>query len=339
MTRINLYLFGIIEGTWLVILFMSPSVWGIETDELLSGKAFTDPLHRIEMPQKWMEQSVKYKKWATDADLAITLDQQLYPALLPIIQQYARKKKLDIAVQEGTCGISDKNLKNKAVDIAGFCCPPSKTDRMPGLKFHTLGIAAIALLVHSNNPINNISLKQAQQIFQGHLFWWSEMEVSKGVPGPKRIIRVFGRLHCKQRPGHWRLLLDHEDLFSPRMFEISTIADMIAEVAHEPYAIGYETLWMIKRSSWQNNLKILSLNHIPPTDNTQLVTGTYPLYRTYNVTTWESTVNKNQHAQDLVKYLIEHMEQINPKYGFVSVSKLRKAGWTFWDNELIGEPH
>ena len=316
---------------------MNPSIRG--TDELFGGKAFTEPKTGVEMSPKWVKQSIKYKKWAKGAHLAITLDQQLYPALLPIIQRYAKKKKLDIAVQEGTCGISNKGLIGKTVDIAGFCCPPGKTDRLPGIKFHTLGIAAIALLVHAENRIDNVTLKQARQIFQGHTFRWSELEVNKQTPGARRIIRVFGRLHCKQRPGHWRLLLDHEDLFSPRMFEVSTILDMIYEVARNPYAIGYETLWMSKRSPWHSKIKTLSINNITPMNNAQLITGTYPLYRTYNVTTWESASSKNSHAQTLVKYLLKTIEQINPKYGIVSASKLRKAGWIFLENELIGEPH
>ncbi|HHB92578.1 MAG TPA: hypothetical protein ENK59_05125, partial [Thioploca sp.] len=230
----------------LIIYVMLATTTICGADELLAGKAFTDPSKQVDMPQEWLEQPIKYEKWAKGADIAVSLDQQLYPTLLPVIQQYAVQHKIDIAVQEGTCGTSAKALKDKIADIAGFCCPPSETDRLPGVKFHTLGIGALALLVNPKNIVNNLTFEQVQKIFQGIIFRWSD------VNGAKRMIQVLGRLHCKQRPGHWRLILDNEDLFSPRMSEISTIPDMLSEVANNPYAIGYETLLMNDHYQFQS---------------------------------------------------------------------------------------
>ncbi|MFK5969969.1 MAG: substrate-binding domain-containing protein [Candidatus Marithrix sp.] len=311
----------------LIICIMLATTMVCGADELLAGKAFTDPSKQIDMPKEWVEQSIQYEKWAEGADMAISLDQQLYPALLPVIQQYAVQHKIDIAVQEGTCGTSAKALKDKIADIAGFCCPPSETDRLPGVKFHTLGIGALALLINPKNLVNNLTFEQVQKIFQGSIFRWSD------VNGSKRMIQVLGRLHCKQRPGHWRLILDNEDLFSPRMSEISTIPDMISEIANNQYAIGYETLFNQSRSK----TKILSIDSVSPTDSKKLISGDYPLYRTFNITTWE--LKPNVKVQELLKYLIAHMENIDPKYGIVPVQKLRAAGWKFQDNEIIGEPN
>ncbi|MDM8568882.1 substrate-binding domain-containing protein, partial [Thiotrichales bacterium HSG1] len=299
-------------------------------DELLAGKAFTDPTQKVDMPKEWLEQSIEYEQWAKGADLAISLDQQLYPALLPIIKKYGKQNKLDIAVQEGTCGTSAKALKDKIADIAGFCCPPSETDRLTGIKFHTLGIASLVLLIHPENPIDNLTFEQIQKIFQGNFFRWSD------VNGPRKMVQVLGRLHCKQRPGHWRLILDNEDLFSPRMSEVGTIPDMISEVANNPSAIGYETLWMCEHYQSKGKIKVLSVDSVAPTDNEKLLTGEYPLYRTFNITTWE--LKPNAEAQKLTKYLIEHMGDVEAKYGIVPVQKLRAAGWKFKDNEVIGEP-
>ena len=311
------------------IMLATTTAWG--ADELLAGKAFTDPSKLVDMPQEWIDQSVQYEKWAEGADMAVSLDQQLYPALLPIIQQYAKQHKIDIAVQEGTCGTSAKALKDKIADIAGFCCPPSETDRLPGVKFHTLGIGSLALLINPENPVDNLTFEQVQKIFQGNIFRWSD------INGPKRMIQVLGRLHCKQRPGHWRLILDNEDLFSPRMSEISTIPDMISEVANNKYAIGYETLWMNNEYyQSQGKTKILSIDSVSPSDNEKLVNGDYPLYRTFNVTTWE--LKPNVEAQKLLKHLTDYMENIDPKYGIIPVQQLRSAGWKFKDNEVIGEP-
>jgi signal transduction histidine kinase len=70
-------------------------------------------------------------------------------------------------------------LSRKAADIGAFCCAPGITDRLPGLRFHTLGIAAVVLLVHPDNPVDNISIGQAREIFMGETIRWSEREAIK----------------------------------------------------------------------------------------------------------------------------------------------------------------
>jgi len=327
-------------------LFLGSTLWAIsavstadEMGSLVTGNAFSDPTKQVEMPEEWVKKPIEYKEWAEGADLAISLDQQLYPAFLPIIEQYAKEHNIKIGLQEGTCGTSAKALNDKIADIAGFCCPAAESDRMPNLKFHTMGIGALALLVHSKNPIDNITFEQAQDIFQGKLFRWSDVKVDGKSIGLHKNIQVLGRLHCKQRAGHWRLLLDNEDLFSPRMFEVSAIKDMISEVTGNENAIGYETLWMAFSlyKDAEDRVKTLSINGVSPTDKAKLAAGEYPLYRTFHVTTWE-TDDKNEHAQALVDHLISQLDKVDPAFGFVPVSELRKTGWQFHEAELVGEP-
>ena len=56
----------------------------------LAGPAFTDPSGVTDMPAEWKEQPIKYDPSTGEADIVITLDQHIYPALLPSIQKYAR---------------------------------------------------------------------------------------------------------------------------------------------------------------------------------------------------------------------------------------------------------
>ncbi len=100
------------------------------------------------------------------------------------------------------------------------------------------GMAALALLAHPDNPIEDISLDMARDIFQGKLNYWKKLGIAPNALGWDRIIRPVARPHCKVRPGHWRLLLHNEDLFSPRLAEVSTIPDMIAIVALTAHALA-----------------------------------------------------------------------------------------------------
>lgn len=305
--------------------------------EEVTGGAFTDPtLIWRQVPPEWEMQTVRPEPEASEADLAVTVDQQLYPMLLPLIKQYAAEHRVTVAVSNGTCGISAGLLSRKAVDIGGFCCPPGLTDRLPGLRFHTLGVAAIALLVHPDNPLNEVTFGEAQRIFSGEISDWSTLrgDQVKDIPYP---LHAIGRLHCKLRPGHWRLLLDNDDLFSPDLLEVGTIQDMIVSVAADPLAIGYETLWLMQRHQKLGSVKTLSLDGVRPDDRAALASGRYPLYRVYNVTTWEGAAAKSL-AQKLVGYLGEKIDHIDPRFAMVPASQLKRHGWKFKKDELVGEP-
>jgi len=304
----------------------------------LRGPAFSDPFSVQQMPADWEKQSITYDSEAGKADIVITLDQHLYPALLPQIQEYAKEFDKKIVVGEGTCGISAGMLSRKMVDIGGFCCPPGSTDRLPGLSFHTLGISAIAVIVHPDNPIDNITIKEAQQVFTGDIERWSQLKADNGSKGPSMPIQPIGRLHCKLRPGHWRLLLDNQDMFSTSMLEVGSIPDMIHKVALNRNAIGYETLWNLTRYKEKRKVKVLRINGYSPYNQKNVVSGSYPLYRVYNLSTWEGNHVASPDAQKLVEYLFERNERIGESHHIIPVSQLKKAGWKFKDTELIGDP-
>jgi len=292
----------------------------------------------MDMPSSWVQMPIRYDPETGEADIVVNLDQHIYPVLLPLIQQFAKENNIMVVVSEGTCGTAAGLLSRKAADIGGFCCPPDKTDRLPGLRFHTYGIAALAFLVHPGNPIKNISTDDARKIFAGEIFSWEEIESRKGEKGREVLIQPVTRLHCKLRPGHWRLLLDDQDFFSPRIQDVGAIPDMVRNVASNKNAIGFEILWNVERFTDKGMVKPIRLNGISPSDLDALASHKYPLYEVFGLSTWQGEGVENPWAQKLVKYLLEHTGHFSSKYYFVPASQLKKAGWKFSGNELIGEP-
>ena len=308
------------------------------TNGIDENPGFSNPGFVVPMPNAWLKQPIRHPREAQDAHLAITLDRQIYSVLLPIIQQYAQKKQLKILVREGTCGTSANLLIRKQVDMAGYCCPPGASDRLPGLQFYTLGIVSIAILVHSDNPVQNLTLSQVRKIFRGHYFHWSEVEKIPAKGSKRRPIQTVGRLHCKLRPGHWRKLLDNPDLFSPRMGEVNTPQEMIRTIATNTNAVGYETLWNVIRFQEKLRTKSLAINDYLPHDNQALLSLHYPLYRVFNLAIWKGREVEKHSARRLANYLTHIIASLDESLGLVSASRLRQAGWLFQGNELIGEP-
>jgi ABC-type phosphate transport system substrate-binding protein len=303
-------------------------------DDNLKGKPFLYSTETTKMPEEWHKQKIKYEDWAKDADLAVTLDQHMYPVMLPFIEKYAREKGLDIAVKEGTCGISAGMLSKKAVDIAGYCCPPGKIDRLPGLKYHTIGIAPLAIIVHKDNPATNVTDMEVRRLFSGEITNWAEL----GDKSAPMAVRPVARLHCKARPGHWRLILDNEDLFSPDLSEVGSIIDMLINVSTMKGSIGHVATWNIHKHRDEWKVKYLKVNGISPYDGKAMETGRYPFYRPYIVTTWETEGVKNPLSEGLLNYLLKNAGGLDREFGMVPANRLKKAGWKFIDNELVGEP-
>jgi len=325
----------------LVALLAGSLAYAHDGDKDLRGEPFSDPSYRVPMPSDWGKEPITYDLWAEkeDADIAVSLEQDVYNTILPLIRQYAKQTGLKIAVKEGTCGIAAGMLAKKTVDIGGFCCPAGKEDRLPGLKYHTLGIVGKAFFVNPGNPIDSLTAKQLTDIYRGKIYRWSELKTSAGAPGPNLAIRAIARLHCQLRPGHWRLMLDNDKDFGPRMNEVGSVPDMISQVSAHRDALGWEVLVMLERYKDLGPVKPIKVNGVSANDPEAVASLRYPYYRVYNITTWEGKRLENAKARKLVEYLIKEVERLDPaRYGFVSPGKLRKAGWKFSGDELSGEP-
>lgn len=322
----------------LVVVLLSNSLAAGQAFEHSEAPVFSDPEVFSEVEKDWEKKPFKHDSADAGADLVIALGQQSYPIFHALIHKYAEKNKLKIIVKHGTCGITSGRLRKKSADIGAFCCPPAKADRLPGLEFHSLGISPIALIVHPENPLRNITHEQAREVFQGKSTHWTQLDTTETAKF-QHIIKPIARLHCKVRPGHWRSLLKNEDKFSPRLFEVGVIADMISQVSRNTGAIGWEVPLMISYHHKKGSVRMLKIDGHAATDMNYVLSGKYPLYRSYSLTTWKTaSKEKYEITKKLVKYLQQYIENNHKEINYIPPSKLRNAGWKFKDEELIGEP-
>lgn len=313
----------------------APAVLADHTHPHLGAPSFSDPEILNPVSKKWLSKTIKYETADSKADLVVALGQQTYPIFKDLIKEYAKKNKLTIVVKPGTCGITAARLRKKSVDIGAYCCPPAKSDRLPGLEFHSTGISPIALIVHPENPLTNVSSKQARDIFKGQMTRWTDVTDNKEKTF-QQLIKPIARLHCKIRPGHWRGLLKDEDQFSPRLFEVGVIPDMISQVSQNKGSIGWEVPLMVSYHQKRGKVKMLKIDDHPATDLDYVLSGKYPLYRSYSLTTWQKQTNP--HAMKLVRFMQNYIEKKHTEINYLSPSQLKKAGWKFKADELIGEP-
>ena len=113
---------------------------------------------------------------------------------------------------------------------------------------------------------------------------------------------------------------------------------MISQVAINPRAIGYEIPWITRYHKESGSIKFLTINGYSPYNLSGVISTDYPLYRVYSFTTWKGENVENPQAQKLIDYLLQQVDHLDAEYSFIPASALRKAGWKFNNNELVGEP-
>lgn len=305
----------------------------------LKGPPFSDPDQIAQKPESWRQQPIRYRERDRGADVVLLLDQNIYPGLLPLVQEYAKAHQWHVVVHEGTCGPAAEGINHKEVDVGGSCCPANQGDRLPDLRWHTVGISPMAILAHPDDPIEDLSTEQVRDVFRGKLTRWSQLpEMGKNFP-KELLVRPVTRLHCKSRPGHWRLILDNEELFGPRINEVGTILDMVTSVARTRGTLGYVENWQILNDpKHKGTIRTIRINGQSPDDPDAVASGRYPFYWVYNVSTWRGENTANAKAEQLVQHLMDNAGRIDPSFHLIPSSVLKKQGWKFKDDELIGEP-
>ncbi len=160
----------------------------------------------------------------------------------------------------------------------GFvCCELSQAElKNKNLKIYPLADEPILILVNKKNPVDNISKDQVRAIFRGDIKNWKE------VGGWNKPIVVVTRLHCKNRPGHWKTILPDAKNFVAERLNVSSAEEMVKYVSDFETAFGHiGSTWNFGKYS---NVKSITVDNIEATaDN--LKNKTYPFHRRLSAVT------------------------------------------------------
>lgn len=130
---------------------------------------------------------------------------------------------------------------------------------------------AVAVVVHKDNPLNNIELSALARIYVGEQATWKSGKniyvINRDPASTAR--RIFYRKVLKSDPGRSFTISGMSMMFRPIVQE--TAAGVKKHVGRVVEAIGY-----IDLSEVDSSVKVLSVNGIAPTAAT-LASGKYPL--------------------------------------------------------------
>ena len=166
------------------------------------------------------------------------------------------------AVQEGTCdiGLSSRALKDE--------------EKAAGLKETVLAYDGIAIIVHPDNPVSDLSIEQIAKLYTGEITNW------KDVGGSDAEAVLIGREAASGTRDGFESITGTKDKCQYRQ-ELTSTGDVITAVSQNPDAIGYASLAAIKDS-----VKALSVDGVTPSETT-VKDGSYPVQRPFVLVTVE----------------------------------------------------
>ena len=168
------------------------------------------------------------------------------------------------AVAEGRCdiGLSSRRLKEE--------------EKASGLTEALLAYDGIAVIVHPENPISDLSLETISKIYTGEISNWSD------VGGNDAEIVLIGREAGSGTRDGFESITGTENACKYRQ-ELTSTGDVITTVSQNPAAIGYASLAAVK-----DNVKAVSVNGVTP-DNATVKDGSYAIQRPFILVTKTDT--------------------------------------------------
>ena len=164
------------------------------------------------------------------------------------------------AVLEGRCdiGLSSRSLK------------PEETAK--GLTETVLAYDGIAVIVHPDNAVSDLTLETIADIYTGKITTWEEIGGTGG-----QIVLIDREAGSATRDG-FETVTGTKDACAYRQ-ELTSTGDVITSVSQTPGAIGYASLASVK-----DTVKTLSINGVAPSEAT-VKSGEYALQRPFVLVT------------------------------------------------------
>lgn len=176
-----------------------------------------------------------------------------------------------------------------------------------GIHTYTIAIDGIAVIVHSDNEVNDLALADVQKIFSGEITNWSE------VGGADEAIVVVSREEGSGTRGAFDdIVLGDATLVDTALIQNST-GSVRESVSSEANAIGY-----VSTGGLNDSVKGLSVDGVEPTPE-EIVAGNYTVARPFNYVANEDE-DLSELAQAFLDFVLsEEGQQVVEDLGFVKV--------------------
>ena len=202
------------------------------------------------------------------AGMTVAGSTSLEPFAELLAEEYMKQHpQAHIYVQGGgsTAGIVAARTRAADIGMSSRSLLPEEKD----LLAITIARDAIVIIVHPSNPMENLSLAQARQVFSGKVKNWKDLD---GLSHPMVIVtREEG---SGTREAFQKFVMDQEEIALEALVQDSNGA-IRQVVSNDPNAIGFISFGLVNES-----VKPLKISGVEPNIN-NVETGRYTLVRPF----------------------------------------------------------
>ena len=182
--------------------------------------------------------------------------------------------KIDVQTGGSTRGIVDtRDGRNSA----GMASRDLTSDEADGLAIHPIAYDGIAIIVHADNPVEELSSDQVRQLFTKEIASWESLGSNK------KAVHVVNKAEGRAT---LEVFLEHFGLENRQIQADAVIGDNaqgVRLVAGDPQAIGYVSIGEALSAQARGvPIKLLAQDGVLPTSES-VADGSYPIRRTLHL--------------------------------------------------------
>ncbi|HIT31284.1 MAG TPA: phosphate ABC transporter substrate-binding protein [Candidatus Enterenecus stercoripullorum] len=183
-----------------------------------------------------------------------------------------------VNVEGGGSGAGVEAALNGTADLGLASRALKDEEKSQGLVETELALDGIAIIVHPDNPVANLTVEQIAQIYTGEISNWSEVGGSDG-----EIARIGREASSGTRDGFESIT--GTDGACQYTEELTSTGTVIEAVRNNPNAIGYASLSAVAEAE---GVKAITVGGVECSEATVL-DGTYEIQRPFMLITKEGT--------------------------------------------------
>ena len=208
-------------------------------------------------------------------------------------------------------------VSNGTAEIATSSRSLNADEQKLGLTTIPIAHDGIAVIVNTENPVQNLSVEQLRGIYAGEIANWSE------VGGPDLPIQLVNRDEASGTREAFKSIVMDGAPFDRSAAVLSGTGQVRDVVSRTPGAIGYISLGFVESAYAETEVRAISVNHVEPSEST-IASGGYPISRDlYFFTKGEAT---GPTAEYIDYVLSEDMDKQIREAGFIPAGRGDAAG-------------
>ena len=247
----------------------------------------------------------------------------LYPLYSAFVQAVYPERTYNIRKSKVMCNntmTAYTSLINKEVDIIFVAYPSTKQIEMAEengvtMKFTPIGKEAFVFFVNKNNPIDNLSISEIQDIYSGKIKNWNE------IGGTADSIIPFQRNTGSGSQSAFVKFMEGKKIIEPktdeRIYGMFGIISRVANYKNSPSSIGFSFRFFTHEMVNNIDIKLLKINGIYP--NTESIkNNSYPLTSDFYAVTLQD--NKNPNVEKFLEWMkSEQGQKLVEKTGYCAI--------------------